>query len=147
MLQPAPDFFGSYDPRDVNVTFNGVTIDGFAEDMINIAQDDNKIIKRFIGARGDGVAGVNNNFSGSVTLTFLDKAPMMDFLHKQAYMKNFAELTIAYKDQGNRGKQNVIINAPDAYIEELPEFGWRTDPTDRAFMIGFLYRTQNVANV
>ena len=142
MLQPAPAFFGRYDARDVNAFFDGNLLDGYGEDMIEIARDENKILNRYIGGRGDAVLGINNNTAGSVTLTFLDKAPIIDYLHKAAHRRIVAPLSIEYKIG-----QRVILDAPESYIEELPEYAFKSQPTDRVFMIGFTYINQDVSNL
>lgn len=70
----------TYDPANVNVSFNGSIINGFAESFIEIEYDEDTFSKQ-VGAGGEVTRTRNRNAGGKITLRLLQDSLANDILH------------------------------------------------------------------
>ena len=107
-----------YNAKDWSVTYGGVFITGFGEEMITASKDE-EMFTTSVGAQGDTVMNEQNNDLGTITLNLQATSPSVAYLKKcakagkvlplwcnnlklketvggtMARIKNYAELTAA----------------------------------------------------
>lgn len=67
---------GTYDPKQVNLTLNGVTIVGYADGtFIKVERVDPEIYKLHVGAHGEVARTKNPNKAGKITFTLKGTSP------------------------------------------------------------------------
>lgn len=117
-----------YDPQNVNVVVDGVTVTGFSEDsLINCERNEDRMIP-YIGVKGEGTYSISNNNSGTITLTLQQESPTNKKLQSLASNKSeFALSVIDTNTNGFRAGGNRCILVKEAPIErsaEITEREW-----------------------
>ena|SRR4030067_778176 len=90
--------YGIYNPDDVNVIVNNVTIEGFAEDELVRTErlDENEFTTK-VGAKGDYTFVKNLNRAGSIILTLKQASPSNIKLQALKYSSALFSVTITSK--------------------------------------------------
>ncbi len=111
--------FSTYSPDLVIVSFDGIMINGFANDtFVEVERDEDGFMK-YTGSLGDVARSRNLNRGGKVTLTLMAVAPVNDLL---------AEASLLDEENGNiygvlQVKDlsgNVRVHSDIAWIQKIP---------------------------
>lgn len=81
----------AYNAKDWSVTYDGVYITGFSEEMVNGAKDE-EFFSSSVGAQGDTIANEINNDLGTVSITLQATSPSVAYLKKMAKQGKIAPL-------------------------------------------------------
>lgn len=127
-----------YNAKDCIVTFNGVYITGFSEDMITASKDE-EFFSTSVGAQGDVVVNENNNPLGTISITLQATSPQVATL--RAYGKNGTVAPCYVKNE----KLGERVGGSQARIKNYPEVGYDNEVGDRQFEIQvFDYDEENI---
>ncbi len=114
-------FQGTYDPKQVLVTWGPVLFSGFADGTFINAARNNQGANVAIGSTGDGARAISNDRSGIVTLTILQTSTI------NAQMSAIAKLDEASGDgvhplliKDLRGLD--LVKAENAWIQKIADF-------------------------
>lgn len=69
-----------YNSKEVSVTVNGITITGFAEDMVKIEPVEKEKVKTVAGAQGDYAHSKNHDERHKITLSLWQSSPSVAVL-------------------------------------------------------------------
>lgn len=104
----------SYNAKDCSVTFNGVPLTGFAEEMVNGAKDEDFFSTSW-GAQGDCAMSEINNTQGTISMTFKGNSASLGYLIQEAKAGTIAPLWV------NNLKRGRKFGGDKARIKNLPE--------------------------
>lgn len=115
----------NYDPKDVNVIFDGNYATMLAEDMIGCEKDEDSI-EVYYGAQGDYSVAESNNTSGTITLTFQHNSPSLKKIRKLHNQQKYFPCFVTDKNDGNDfkagGSEARVLKSPGAeYGNEIGE--------------------------
>ena len=101
----------TYDPMNVNITYNNRQLRMFGDSMFTLARDeDNVTLKK--GVKGDSTYILNANKAGKLTITLQQDSPDVAFLEQCAERNVMANLAIT--DANDSGSmffaQNVMVS-------------------------------------
>jgi hypothetical protein len=128
-----------YAPKDVVVAFDGVNINGFAEDtMVAITRNDD-LVNEVVGAQGDLQITINHNNTAEIVFSLLQNS-LSNIDLESYYMDNqgtnfatIASISVAVPASG------IIINCRNSYLKGTPEFAFGSDNSDREWTFGCEY--------
>lgn len=83
--------YSTYNPKDWSVTYDGVFITGFGEEMVSGAKDE-EFFTPSVGAQGDIVSSEINNDLGTVSITLQNTSPSVAYLKQCAKQGKTAPL-------------------------------------------------------
>lgn len=106
----------TYDPRKVNVTYNGRQLRMFGDNMFTLARNEASASLK-VGVKGDGVYVMNANKSGTLTVTLQQESPDIEFLKKCDSQNTQASLSITDANDGS----NVKFSANNCRVEKRPD--------------------------
>lgn len=115
----------NYDPKDVNIIFDGTYAVGLGEDMVECEQDEDSF-EAYYGAQGDHSIAESNNTLGTITVTFQHNSPSLKELRKLHNTKKHFECFVTDKNDGNDfkagGSDCRVLKSPGAeYGNEVGE--------------------------
>lgn len=110
----------NYDPKDVNIIFDGTYAVGLGEDMVSTEQDEDSF-EAYYGAQGDYSIAESNNTSGTITVTFQHNSPSLKELRKLHNQKKSFACFVTDKNDGSQ----VKAGGSDCRVLKSPgvEFG------------------------
>lgn len=115
----------TFDPRKVNVTYNGRQLRMFGDNMFTLARSEASATLK-VGVKGDSVYVMNANKSGTLTVTLQQESPDIAFI-KDCDAKNVqANLTITDANNGS----NVQFSANNCRVEKRPDESRGKEATD-----------------
>lgn len=118
-----------YDSMKVNVIVGGIAVTGFATgSMVTCARNEDRIVPYF-GVKGEWAMSLNNNNSGTVTISLQQGSPMNAIL--QRYANNKEVFPIAVTDVNDGGAFRAGGN--NAIILTEPEIGRGAEIGERAW--------------
>lgn len=105
----------TYDPRKVNVSFNGRQLRMFGENLFTLVRDEaNVTIKK--GVKGDSIYTINTNKAGKFTITLQQESPDVYYLEQCAETNVKANLAMTDANDGG-----TSLFAQNVMIEKLPD--------------------------
>ncbi len=111
------NLLGSYNPKEVTFSFNGINFSGFADGtFIVAARVDKELYKMHVGAHGEPSRTKNNNTTGTVKVTLKQTSPSNQFCDG---IKN-STATGALMIKNNSSGTEIIL-ASEAWINEEPD--------------------------
>lgn len=126
--------FATYDPKMVQVIFDGNPITGFADGtFVNIEWDEDAWNK-VTGADGLVSRAKTNNYSGAVTVTLLSTSLGNDVLNSVARRdrrNSTGATTLLVKDASGR----TVWSAENAWIRQLPAQEFSKEISEREWII------------
>ena len=106
-----------YNVKDVNVVIDGITVTGFAEDSIVSCSKTSDNINPYVGAQGETAFSINNDPTGTISITLQQQSPMNDtLLNYSNENKVFPISVIDLNTGGFRASGN------EAIIQTNPEY-------------------------
>lgn len=129
----------TYDPKDVIVSFGGVTLEGFGEDSIIKVTRNEDLFSIKVGADGQGARTRNANKSGRAELTLLNSSDSHKYLSDQIAIDELAGegVGVFAVDDINSGKSSChaaaawIVRHPDwERSKEMGETTWIFESLD-----------------
>jgi len=107
----------NYDPKDVNVIFNGQYAIGLGEDMISCEKDEDSFEAHY-GAQGDYSVAESHNTQGTITVTFQHNSPSLKELRRLHNTREHFECFVVDKNDGNDfkagGSDCRVLKSPGA---------------------------------
>ncbi len=119
-----------YDSLKVNVSVNGILVTGFGDGTMVTCERNEDRITPYSGVKGDYAYSMNNNTSGTVTLTLQQQSPMNAIL--QSYANNKQPFPISVIDVNDGGFK---AGGNDAIILKEPAQERGSEITSRAWSI------------
>lgn len=116
----------AYDPMNVNVSIASTLVTGFAEgSFVSCARNEDRI-NPYHGTKGDYAYAINNNNSGTITITLQQLSPMNDTLKRLANSKqSFAISVVDINPDGGRfragGNNAIIVTDPETVRSDVIE--------------------------
>jgi hypothetical protein len=108
---------GTYDPKKVTFSFNGINFSGFADgEFITVTRVDKELYKMHVGAHGEPARTKNNNTTGTVKVVLKQTSPSNAFC--DGIKNSTATGPIMIKNQSSGAE---IAVASEAWINEEPE--------------------------
>lgn len=112
----------SYDPTEVNVTFNAVAIDGFGPDtFIEVARDEDGWSYQPSNS-GPGARSRNPNKAGTITITLLASSPANALLQAIADADELSGEGVGEFFVKDRSTNTGLCQAANAWIQKMPDW-------------------------
>lgn len=116
-----------YDAMKVNVIIDGVAVTAFATgSMVEAVRNEDRVIPYF-GVKGEWAMSINNNNSGTITITLQQGSPMNAILQRKANNKETFPVEVTDVNEGGKfragGTTAIILNEPA--ISRGPEIAER----------------------
>ena len=124
----------NYDPKNIVITVNGETIEGFADStFVTIERDEDNWTKT-VGADGTVARSRTRNVAGRVTLTLMQTSASNAILEGFIEMDDYANLGqfyVSVLDANYKGK----IEIPCAWISKPPAVTFGREIEDREWVL------------
>jgi hypothetical protein len=111
----------SYDPTEVTVSFNGVTIDGFGPDTFVKASRNEDGWSLQVGNSGSGARSRNPNRSGTVEFTLLSSSPANALLQAIAIVDELSGAGVGECVVKDRNTLLSKVTAQNAWVKKIPD--------------------------
>ena len=115
-----------YDAKDVVVTYDGVYITGFAEEMVSGSKDE-EFFSTSVGAQGDVVTSETNNPLGTISITLKKGSPQYRYLVNAGKNKTIAPLWVTNPVSGEK------YGGTQARLKKFPDHTEGAEASDSAF--------------
>ena len=133
-VTPAVTPIVNYDPKDIVITVNGETIEGFAEGtFVSVERDEDNWTKT-VGADGTVARSRTRNIAGRVTLTLMQTSASNAVLESLVVMDDYANLGQFYVSISNSAYEGEI-KIPCAWISKPPTVSYGRDLEDREWTL------------
>lgn len=104
-----------YDSMKVNVTINNMIVTGFADGtMVTCERNEDRVIP-YSGVKGEYAYSLNNNSSGTITISLQQQSPMNAVLQALANAKQTFPITVIDINTGGfkaGGNEAIILKEP-----------------------------------
>jgi len=107
----------NYDPKDVNIIFDGTYAVGLGEDMVTAEKDEDSFTPMY-GAQGAYSIAESNNTLGTITVTFQHNSPSLKELRALHNSKTHFSCFVTDKNDGNQ----VKAGGSDCRVLKSPGF-------------------------
>lgn len=105
----------NYDPKDVNIIFNGTYAVGLGSSMVSFSKDEDSFSATY-GAQGEYSIAESNNTQGTITVTFQQNSPSLRELRELHNTKQHFACYVTDKNDGSQvkagGSDCRVLNAP-----------------------------------
>lgn len=124
-------FLGLYNPDDVSVVVNGVTLEGFDEEFIEIERVVNENWKEKVGPQGDVTFVKNQNFVAKIKISLKQNAPHnRDVLRPLANADTIFATTISINQPYKQ-----VATATTCIVSATPRKNFKADESPRTWEI------------
>lgn len=123
----------TYDPKDVIVTFGGVSLSGFADGTFISVTASMERFQKVVGADGEVARGRSNDDTHEVTITLMQTSPSNDDLAaiaKSDRQSNDGVRALAIRDLGG----NTLMFWPEAWVRQTPDIEFAKEVGERAWV-------------
>lgn len=126
----------SYSPKDVNISFNGIPITGFAPDSFVRLRRNSDVVRETVGADGEMALTFSADRTGEVEIELMQtsKANLTLSLALQLMEKTRTPTLGVLMVQDPSG--SVLAVAKNAYIKAYPEVELGADMNTKNWMFG-----------
>lgn len=127
----------SYSPRDVNVSFNGIAITGFAPDSFIRIKRNTELLKETVGSAGELALTHNADKTGEIEIELMQTSETNLALSALINAMEFQDALIPVGEiviQDPSGSNLTV--AHNAYIKGLPEIELGSEQNTRTWMFG-----------
>jgi hypothetical protein len=126
----------SYSPKDVNASFQGVAITGFAEDsMIRIKRNED-VLTETVGARGELSLTKNANKTGEIEIELMmTSTTNLKFAALLAITEAGGPILVGQLIIQEPSGSNLTL-ANNAYLKKVPDIELAKDQTSRVWTFG-----------
>lgn len=107
----------NYDPKDVNIIFDGTYAVGLGESMVTAEKDEDSF-EPFYGAQGDYSIAESNNTLGTITITFQHNSPSLKELRALHNSRKHFACFVTDKNDGN----DLKAGGSDCRVLKSPGF-------------------------
>jgi hypothetical protein len=113
----------SYDPTEVSVTFNGVTIDGFGPDtFVEVTRNQDGWTYQPSNSGPPGARSRNPDRSGTITITLIDSSPANALLQAFADADELTGEGVGEFMVKDRGTATGKCTAQNAWVKKMPDW-------------------------
>lgn len=104
-----------YDSMKVNVSINNVLVTGYAEGTMVVSERNEDRVVPYSGVKGEYAYSLNNNSSGTITVSLQQQSPMNAVLQSLANNKKTFPISVVDINTGgfkSGGNEAIILKEP-----------------------------------
>lgn len=123
----------TYDPKNVIVTFGGVSLTGFADGTFISITPSMERFQKVVGADGEVARGRSNDDTHEVTVTLMQSSASNDDLAtiaKADRQSNTGVRALAVRDLSG----NTLMFWPEAWVRQTPDLEFAKELGERAWV-------------